>query len=403
MLASTSAAAFALTRAQAQAQAKAEAHRENGAQRAGSENRPPSSTSGPGRAALLPGFASTKPTGATKNTAPRPPLAPLSRSGSGSGSTSQSQAGQQPPPLAHRASLAPSGSARLRERVPKAVEEPTSGGEASGGARRKWQPEDFELGRMLGAGRFSKVYLARTRAEKKVVALKVMYKSLLEQEGITHQLRREVEIHSRLRHPNIIRLYSYFHDATRVYLVLELAPAGSLKSLLDSTPGHRLSEEHTASVVKQLASALAMAHKFQVVHRDIKPENVLLGRNGQVKLADFGWAVANRSQSKRMRRQTLCGTLDYLPPEMVEECPYDERVDVWMLGVLMYQTLTGHTPFASEETWQTYDRVATCEYELPESLSQGARDLLSGMLVKDPAMRMSMSAVLRHSWLARIV
>ena len=148
------------------------------------------------------------------------------------------------------------------------------------------------------------------------MALKVCYKKILEQEQVTQQLRREVEIHSRLRHPNIIRLYSYFHDETRVYLVLEYAPGGTLFAALEAAPNKRFDEPKAASIMKQLCSALAHCHKFQVVHRDIKPENILIGKKGQIKLADFGWSVANKKHDQRMMRQTLCGTVGFLRTDL---------------------------------------------------------------------------------------
>ena len=245
------------------------------------------------------------------------------------------------------------------------------------------------------------MYLARTKKDKAVVALKVCYKKILEQEQVTQQLRREVEIHSRLRHPNIIRLYSYFHDETRVYLVLEYAPGGTLFSALEASPNKRFEEPRAAVVLKQLCSALAHCHKYQIVHRDIKPENILLGKKGQIKLADFGWSVANKHRDQRMQRQTLCGTVDYLPPEMVEELPYDERVDAWMVGVLLYEMLVGGAPFAAEQPTETYERVSNLAYSVPSFVSPGARNLLSQLLVKDPEQRITMEAAGRHPWITQ--
>lgn len=257
---------------------------------------------------------------------------------------------------------------------------------------------DFDIGRPLGKGLFGSVYLARTRREQKIVAVKVCFKKVMERERVVHQLRREVEIHSRLRHPNIIRLYSYFHDETRVCLVLEYAPGGTLFAELERCG--RLTEERAAGVMRELCSALALCHQLQVVHRDIKPENVLLGRDGEVKLGDFGWAVANRSRDGASElRRTMCGTVDYLPPEMVDEMPYDEKVDVWMVGVLLYEMLVGRAPFAAGETCEVFDRVAQCAYEIPSHVSTGAATLISRLLVRDPKRRPNMSEILQDTWL----
>jgi aurora kinase A len=275
--------------------------------------------------------------------------------------------------------------------------------------RTSWTLEDFEISRPLGKGLFGSVYLARTKVEHCTLALKVCYKKVLEKENVVHQLRREVEIHTRLRHPNIIRLYGYFHDETRVYLVLEYAPGGSLFQALEASPMKRFDDVKAANIMKQLCSALSLCHQLQIIHRDIKPENILLGKNGQVKLADFGWAVANRVNSgTKMRRETMCGTVDYLPPEMIEETKYDESVDCWMVGVLLYEMLCGYAPFSSPVQnssssssggpCETYERVSNVEYTIPEWVSDGAKDLIQKLLRKNPSERLTMKEIGNHYW-----
>ncbi|KNC73148.1 AUR protein kinase, partial [Sphaeroforma arctica JP610] len=177
---------------------------------------------------------------------------------------------------------------------------------------KRWELSDFEIGRPLGKGKFGNVYLAREKSSKFIVALKVLFKSQLQKAEVEHQLRREIEIQSHLRHPNILRLYGYFYDKTKVYLILEYAPKGELYKEL--TRLKKFTEAKTAAYVCQLAKALMYCHAKHVIHRDIKPENLLLGLTGELKIADFGWSVHAPSN----RRTTMCGTLDYLPPEMVE-------------------------------------------------------------------------------------
>ena len=121
------------------------------------------------------------------------------------------------------------------------------------------------------------MYLAREKKTKFICALKVLFKSQLSKAGVEHQLRREIEIQSHLRHPNILRLYGYFYDANRVYLILEFAAKGELYKVLQSE--EKFSEETTSKYICQLAGALAYCHKKHVIHRDIKPENLLLVSN----------------------------------------------------------------------------------------------------------------------------
>jgi len=160
--------------------------------------------------------------------------------------------------------------------------------------------------------------------------------------GVEHQLRREIEIQAHLRHRNILRMFGYFWDEKRVYLILEYAPKGELYKEL--TRRGRFSERRGAMYVASLAAALDYMHGKHVIHRDIKPENLLLGYKGEIKLADFGWSVHAPSS----RRTTLCGTLDYLPPEMIENKEHDHSVDNWSLGVLAYEFLCGAPPFEAE-------------------------------------------------------
>eukprot|EP01088_Endostelium_zonatum_P020101 TRINITY_DN7247_c0_g1_i2.p1 TRINITY_DN7247_c0_g1~~TRINITY_DN7247_c0_g1_i2.p1 ORF type:complete len:259 (-),score=53.01 TRINITY_DN7247_c0_g1_i2:34-810(-) len=205
-----------------------------------------------------------------------------------------------------------------------------------------WSLADFEIGRKLGSGKFGNVYLARERKSKYIVALKALWKAQLVKNRVEHQLRREVEIQLNLHHPNVLRLYGYFHDEDRVYLILEYAGKGELyKELTDKG---QFSERQSAKLLKMVVGAMIYCHKKHVIHRDIKPENLLMGINGDVKIADFGWSVHAPSN----RRKTLCGTLDYLPPEMIKGQVHDHRVDLWSLGILLFEFLVGRPPFEAE-------------------------------------------------------
>lgn len=129
----------------------------------------------------------------------------------------------------------------------------------------------------------------------------------------------------------------------------------------------------TAKYIYQLADALKYCHSKKVIHRDIKPENLLLGRDGELKIADFGWSVHAPSS----RRDTLCGTLDYLPPEMVFGNSHDHSVDLWGVGVLCYECLTGNPPFVTKSYDETYKKIMKAQYTFPSYVSDGARDLIS--------------------------
>ena len=125
--------------------------------------------------------------------------------------------------------------------------------------------------------------------------------------------------------------------------------------------------------IAQMTDALSYLHSKHVIHRDIKPENLLLGLNGELKIGDFGWSV----HAPGNRRHTLCGTLDYLPPEMVEGRPHTERVDYWALGVLTYEFLVGGAPFEAAGNSATYQRIAAIDLKIPYTVSRDAADLIT--------------------------
>ncbi|XP_027286637.1 aurora kinase C isoform X2 [Cricetulus griseus] len=264
--------------------------------------------------------------------------------------------------------------------------------EPSMSTRRRFTIKDFDIGRPLGKGKFGNVYLARLKENHFIVALKVLFKSQIEKEGLEHQLRREVEIQSHLQHPNILRLYNYFHDDRRVYLILEYAPQGELFKELQRK--QRLDEQRTATIIEELADALTYCHEKKVIHRDIKPENLLLGLRGEVKIADFGWSVHTPS----LRRKTMCGTLDYLPPEMIEGRTYNEKVDLWCIGVLCYELLVGQPPFESSSHNETYKRILKVDFRFPNSVPLGAQDLISKLLRYHPSERLDLAQILKHPW-----
>jgi len=260
---------------------------------------------------------------------------------------------------------------------------------------RRWGLEDFEIGRPLGKGKFGNVYLAREKNSKFIVALKVLFKSQLQKSSVEHQLRREIEIQAHLRHPNILRLYGYFYDEVRVYLILEYAPRGELYKELQSQPDQHFDETRTAKYIMQLASALKYCHMKKVIHRDIKPENLLLNLRGDLKIADFGWSVHAPSS----RRTTLCGTLDYLPPEMVEGKAHDEKVDLWSLGVLCYEFLCGKPPFEAESNQDTYKRICKVDLRFPSHVSDAAKDIIVKLLRHNPRDRLTLEGTLTHPWI----
>jgi serine/threonine protein kinase len=261
----------------------------------------------------------------------------------------------------------------------------------------RWSLDDFELGRKLGEGRFGKIYLARERVSHAAVVLKCINKEAVLRQGLVEQLEREIDLQYRMCRSSrrVLRLFAYFWDATTVFLVLEHADGGDLRAAARLNGG-RLDEGDAALCVGDVAEALAHLHRHGVLHRDVKPENVLL-RHGRCKLADFTWAARVAPDDRRL---TVCGTLDYLPPEVVRSEEHTEAVDLWCLGVLAYELIVGNAPFERPQPAETCRAILDGAIAFPEFVSSDARDAITGLLQVDPTHRLTAAEVLRHPWIA---
>ncbi|CAK9440044.1 uncharacterized protein LODBEIA_P41440 [Lodderomyces beijingensis] len=273
----------------------------------------------------------------------------------------------------------------------------------------------FEIGRCLGKGKLGRVYCALYRPYNYLVALKVMSIAEIKQNQIERNFRREIEIQSVLSHANITRLYSWFHDEINVYLVLEYGEGGELYNHLQRCK--RFTGLQASYYIYQIALALQYLHRRHIVHRDLKPENIMRCENDVVKLCDFGWSVytkrkisssssttTNGAASYSSRRLTFCGTIDYLPPEMIERKPHDHHVDIWALGVLCYEFLVGKPPFEEVDKNATYKRIAAVDLKFPlhhKHVEPDARDLIARLLRKKPEDRLSLGLVLKHPWIVK--
>ena len=192
----------------------------------------------------------------------------------------------------------------------------------------------------LGIGSYGRVYLVTNKFNNKKYALKVINKNKLMQIYSDCRLvQNEVEIHSKLNHPNIIRLYNMKETENEIQILLEYAEKGSLFDLIQKTNG--LDELKAFEYFIQIVNAVYFIHQNNIIHRDIKPENILIDENNALKLCDFGWA----KELNVNKRATFCGTMEYMAPEIVGSEMYDFSVDIWSLGILLYELIMGHSPF----------------------------------------------------------
>jgi aurora kinase len=210
---------------------------------------------------------------------------------------------------------------------------------------RNHKIDDFVIGKQLGCGKFGNVFVVKHKITGFVCALKIIPKEMVREENIINQLIRELKIQSCLDHPNIIKLFGFFDDDKQVYLLLEVGSSGQLYKVLKEKG--RFSEETSSYIVKQICEAIRYLHTFRIIHRDIKPENIVIQHvilkvmQGIAKMCDFGWAVCRGYEL----RSTFCGTPLYVSPEILKGEQYDERIDLWSIGILSYELLVGDIPF----------------------------------------------------------
>ena len=204
---------------------------------------------------------------------------------------------------------------------------------------------------------------------------------------------REVEIHKRLDHENIIRLYTALEDEHCIYLVLEYAQKGNLFFLIRNKKS--LSEDEAFYFFIQACAGLYFLHKHGLIHRDIKPENLLVGDDNILKICDFGWCVAAGSDGQR---STFCGTLEYMAPEMLANAPHNHTLDVWCLGILLFELVHGHAPFQGASPKEMERQIQAARLRFKPGASPELQDLVNKLLQMDPRRRLPLVQVFDHPW-----
>ena len=261
---------------------------------------------------------------------------------------------------------------------------------------------DFKKKKEIGSGSFGRVYLATHIKTNVDYAIKVIDKrNKINIEGKPY-FRREIEIMSKIRHPNCVRLFGNFEDENCCYFIMEYIPGGNLYTLMSNNRNIGLNIYLVASIVRDLASAIYYLHNMNppIIHRDIKPENILLTNNFKIKLTDFGWS--NYIDFEGEQRSTLCGTPIYLAPEMIQNSGHDKHVDIWCLGVLLFELLTGIPPFIGQNRILLMKNIINVNISWPMPprlpLDPDAKDLISKILKKNPNERISLEDMIKHNF-----
>lgn len=257
--------------------------------------------------------------------------------------------------------------------------------------------KELETLATIGTGTFGRVQLVRERTGSgQHFALKVMVIRDVVRLRQEQHVRSEKAVLQEVSHPFLVQLFWAGHDSRCLYLLLELAPGGELFGLLR---GHgRLGGAAGRFFAAELVSALDYLHSRAIVYRDLKPENVLLDRHGHVKLADFGFA-----KKLTDRTWTLCGTPEYLAPEVIQSKGHGKGVDWWALGILIFEMLSGFPPFFDDNPFGIYEKILAAKIDFPRHLDFTVKDLIRKLLVVDRTQRLGnmkngAEDVKRHRW-----
>ncbi|KAK7199038.1 mitogen-activated protein kinase kinase 2 [Novymonas esmeraldas] len=254
--------------------------------------------------------------------------------------------------------------------------------------------EDYQIIESIGEGSFGKVYKARIKGTGQIVAMKFIVKKGKNEKELKN-LRSEIEILTKLNHPHIIMLFDSFETDSDFVVVMEYAQ-GELYDILEDDK--QLPASEVQKIAKQLIQALNYLHSNRIIHRDMKPQNILIGQNGAVKLADFGFA---RSMSyNTIVLTSIKGTPLYMAPELVQERAYDNRVDLWSLGCILYELYYGKPPFYTNNLFALIKKIVCepvkFEAKADDQISPEFKNFLSGLLTKSASSRLNWPELLNH-------
>ena len=265
------------------------------------------------------------------------------------------------------------------------------------GLERECNRNDFyrEGDNYIGKGAFGEVWKVSHKMTGKIYVIKVMDKSSIKGEKLIDQINREIEIMYKLNHPHIIKLINHFEDDEKLYLLMPYASKGQLYSLLKRQV--RFDQRTAAQYMREVIEAVRYIHSFspKIIHRDIKPENLLLDDNYRVLLSDFGWS--NFLDDNEFRK-TFCGTPEYLSPEMAKKSGHNEMVDIWALGVLMFEFLAGYAPFSGSTPKELYSNIKKLKIHWPDDFPPLAKNLITKILKLNPSERLNINEILDHAW-----
>jgi CRP-like cAMP-binding protein len=273
--------------------------------------------------------------------------------------------------------------------------------------QRQIKLEELDVLRTLGSGTFGRVKLVKHKPTGTAYALKVLNKASVVAYKQQRNVVNEKCVMAQCSHPFLLKLFTTYKDQARLYLLIEFVQGGELFTYLHSTPSSpgRLPNDHARFYASHVLMALEYLHERCIVYRDLKPENLLIDPQGYLKVVDFGFAKVVDD-----RTYTLCGTTEYLAPELVLGKGHNRGVDYWALGILIYEMVVGHSPFAGSsqvDQMQICRNIVKEKVEFPGWVSSSCRDFILKLLERDLTKRLGLThggarAIRSHAWFAKL-
>ena len=250
----------------------------------------------------------------------------------------------------------------------------------------------------LGKGAFGEVWKVTHENSKKVYCIKMMTKRDIFEQKLINQINKEIGIMYNINHPYSVKLYNHFEDNEKLYLIMELASNGNLYNFIQNNKNQKIkTKEMIKKIIIQVIEIIKYLHSLDIIYRDIKPENILLDKDYNVKLCDYGWASY---LSKGQFCSAYCGTPEYVSPEVIKKYPYNEKVDIWGIGVLIFELVFGYPPFTSNFNEDRFNNIKEGKINWPKDLNDmELKDLIEKILKVNPKDRISLDEMEKHQWL----
>ena len=250
----------------------------------------------------------------------------------------------------------------------------------------------YKIGRLLGKGGFAKCYEFICQDNNKIFAAKVIEKSSLKTDRQRQKLITEIKIHKSCHYSNIVAFEHNFEDSENVYILLELCQNQTLNEI--HVRRKTLTELEVQCYIIQLIKALQYLHSHRIIHRDLKLGNLFLNDKMELKVGDFG--LATKLDYDAEKKKTICGTPNYIAPEVITRTGHTYSVDTWAVGIIIYTLLCGKPPFETRDVKTTYGKIKAADYSFPEhcKISKAAKNLIQKILVVDPKSRPSLKDIL---------